>query len=447
MSNLYILFTDSGGNSDRLSQIEEDATFVQEVKMVGKTPEPYGLASTPNGRFVVTDRNNNLVRQYFYQTLIEDTANSPLTGIALSNPEGIATDKVNNRVYVCDSGNNALRRWDGTSATSSSFVYHSSLTTFVGTTPTSFNTLSFCEVGSNGDIYITDQGNARVIVFDQDFNFLREWESGGSLAGFTSLTGITVDESDNVYISTNSKIIQKYRSDGTFVAELDLGGNAGNLIGIGVGNGYLYAVDSSDHDIERIDVSVDTVLTRANDANWPVETVNGDSVTTPNDVLFFDEATACVFPDTMILMADETEKAVQDVRSGDMVLDRNRKPVKVMNMLAFDYFGKKPIVEIAPDTFMKGVPNKTLFLSRSHEIAVKSDDELKRARSFKNVGTKHHKKYPVDTLYNLMFERTEMNKDNDERNNLPTFIANNLIVSGVLPGSKYKWEFKATDKK
>jgi len=130
-------------------------------------------------------------------------------------------------------------------------------------------------------------------------------------------------------------------------------------------------------------------------------------------------------------MGDNTEKLIQDVRSGDYVMDKNMKPVKVHQLLVFHSYRKDRVVEIPKDVFEEGVPNKTLFLTRAHEIAVKPEDELRKARHFKNPGIIHHKRYPVSNLYNLSFER--VNPDLK----YPSFYANNLIVSGVYKDSKY----------
>ena len=118
MTDQWVIFTDSGGNSERVSAIEEDdTTFVAEVKLPGGGAEPYGICTTKHGRIAVTDRRYEVVRLYFYtpvsNTFVEDTTNSPTVEPpgGWSNIEGIAHDFTNDRLYVCDSGQSDLVRW------------------------------------------------------------------------------------------------------------------------------------------------------------------------------------------------------------------------------------------------------------------------------------------------------------------------------------------------
>jgi tripartite motif-containing protein 71 len=56
-------------------------------------------------------------------------------------------------------------------------------------------------VDSEGNTYVTDQGNNRVQKFDSDGNFVTKWGSEGSGEGqFNSPLGISLDFEGNVYV-------------------------------------------------------------------------------------------------------------------------------------------------------------------------------------------------------------------------------------------------------
>lgn len=69
----------------------------------------------------------------------------------------------------------------------------------------------------NGDVYIADgYGNARVIVFDKDGKFLREWGELGSGKGqFSIVHAIALDSKGRLYVADRNNVrIQIFATDG-----------------------------------------------------------------------------------------------------------------------------------------------------------------------------------------------------------------------------------------
>jgi len=75
-------------------------------------------------------------------------------------------------------------------------------------------------VDSAGDIYVVDQQNYRIVKFDPDGNFVTTWGPDGAVGGgfIKEPAGVAVDSSDNVYVADVwQSLIQMYDSDGTFM--------------------------------------------------------------------------------------------------------------------------------------------------------------------------------------------------------------------------------------
>jgi DNA-binding beta-propeller fold protein YncE len=127
------------------------------------------------------------------------------------------------------------------------------------------------DVDSTGDVYVSDGTNNRVQVFDSSGNFLRQWEAsipyspliGNCNTGQTDPRGITVDGSNNVYVTFIAKV-KKYSPSGEFIMEWGSCGSGNgqfnNAVAIDVGpNGYVYVLSagntSQNHRVQVFDSS------------------------------------------------------------------------------------------------------------------------------------------------------------------------------------------------
>ncbi len=85
-------------------------------------------------------------------------------------------------------------------------------------------------VGPDGNLYVLDSGNHRVVVFDQNGAVLRSWGNFGVAPGqFNEPWGIVVDD-EAVYVAdTWNHRVQTFRLDGEFVASVGQSGTVAEL--------------------------------------------------------------------------------------------------------------------------------------------------------------------------------------------------------------------------
>jgi DNA-binding beta-propeller fold protein YncE len=106
-------------------------------------------------------------------------------------------------------------------------------------------------IGQRGNLYVTDQNNHRVVVFDELGEYIDEWGSYGSSAGmFIFPAGIAVASDGSVLVSdSGNHRVQRFTAEGAFLGEWgDEGTGEGQFIqleGIAAGPDSLLAVCDS----------------------------------------------------------------------------------------------------------------------------------------------------------------------------------------------------------
>ncbi len=163
--------------------------------------------------------------------------NGGVSAQSLYKPGGIAVDPASGRLYIADSYNHRVLSWPSAAA----FVNHAAADMVFGqggdfTTNTankggiSANSLNRPEgliVDSQGNLYVADRGNHRVLrfnnppsgdttadyVFGQGGDFTTNTANKGGISAnsLSSPTGVAVDASDNLYVAdTNNNRILKF---------------------------------------------------------------------------------------------------------------------------------------------------------------------------------------------------------------------------------------------
>ncbi|MQG19390.1 MAG: 6-bladed beta-propeller [SAR202 cluster bacterium] len=82
------------------------------------------------------------------------------------------------------------------------------------------NTPSDLEFDSNDRLYITDEVNNEVLIYDNESNYIGKWGKAGNKEGeLSGPSGITIDSKNNIYISEQyNNRIQKFSKDGEFIS-------------------------------------------------------------------------------------------------------------------------------------------------------------------------------------------------------------------------------------
>ncbi|SCX01103.1 NHL repeat-containing protein [Lachnospiraceae bacterium YSD2013] len=137
----------------------------------------------------------------------------------ISNPQGLTAD--GDFLYLCDSGNNRIIKMKRNTRESLEVV--EIYDHFNGkSSDNTFNTPTDLAISEDGNIFIADKGNARIIKVDKDFNYLMEFGKPNDSSIDKDLafapTKLVVDTAERVYAVAAgiNKGLLKYESDGTF---------------------------------------------------------------------------------------------------------------------------------------------------------------------------------------------------------------------------------------
>jgi DNA-binding beta-propeller fold protein YncE len=197
-----------------------------------------GVTVTPDGQVALTQLNTNTMDIYAanwdYVDTLEPVSNPPL------QPMGAATDADGN-YYIADLGNARVVKLapDG-----------SVLDVWVGSGQDDGQFLSPMDVAVFGQrVYVTDWQRGQVLVFTTDGAFITAWGDEDGPGGLVSPRGIDVDQAGNVYVVDSDDVgrVNKYAPDGTWLVTVS-GGEDEALHypwGIAVAaNGAVYVADS-----------------------------------------------------------------------------------------------------------------------------------------------------------------------------------------------------------
>ena len=159
--------------------------FGEEGDELGKYRSPYSMAMDSNDNIYVLDRGNDRIVKV-------DTEGNLLGALYSFNGPWITNDDDD------DDDNISENRDD-----------------------TGFASPEAMAIDKNGNFYLTDTGNDRVIKFDKNFKYVSQFGQAGKGPGqFDHPHGIGIDSKGNIYINTlNEPRIQKFTNDGKFIKE------------------------------------------------------------------------------------------------------------------------------------------------------------------------------------------------------------------------------------
>jgi sugar lactone lactonase YvrE len=282
LGNLFV--TDSWNCSIR--KITTDGTVttfaggsygnVNGVGTAAKFNWPYALSIDSSNNIYVADPEIHAIRQISSSAVVTTFAggtqgytNATGTSAQFNTPFGIAVDRLDN-IIVLDSYNNSIRKisslaevtslYDNTSRDKdgtgrfAQFAYPTSLTS-----------------DRDGNIYIVDQNNYRIrkmspsgVVTTLAGSTSGNVDGVGTAAKFAGLSGITIDQLSNLYVTdTTNNNIRKITPDGTVTTLA--GGTQGSADGTGSSAQFysprgiiadsennLYVADALNHSIRKV---------------------------------------------------------------------------------------------------------------------------------------------------------------------------------------------------
>ncbi|MBT4503316.1 MAG: T9SS type A sorting domain-containing protein [Gemmatimonadetes bacterium] len=160
---------------------------------VAEIDQPYGISFDRLGNLYFTNQGNSTIRKVdptgIITTVVGDGTNGivdgPLPG-RLSGPFGVAVNAQGTLLYIADTGNNSLRKVDLVANTISTETILGGLSSPRGVV-----------VDSQGDVYIGDYANNRVVKYDPT--------AGSFIAQYlmNSPTGVTLDGQGNLYSASH----------------------------------------------------------------------------------------------------------------------------------------------------------------------------------------------------------------------------------------------------
>ena len=176
-----------------------------------------------------TERKNSYCYNYDYWGDVQDapssynvckvfTSSDLGLDVNMKAPQGITV--VGDLVYVCDTGNNRIIELSR--PTPQVLQVNRIIDSFNGADVNTFSSPMDIQVNSDGDFFIADNGNARILKLDKDFNYLMEFNKPNDNTLDPALvfqpTKLAIDTADRVYcIATGiNKGLVKYEADGTF---------------------------------------------------------------------------------------------------------------------------------------------------------------------------------------------------------------------------------------
>lgn len=235
---------------------------------IGEFDRPIGLAiDESSGKIYIVDSMNHRIQ--VFDTLGNYISTFGSKGMGLNEmevPVGIAVNTAG-EIYVSDVYYNRIQVFDSTGhcirAIGKKNMWGDPI---VGSDLGEFMSPVGIDVDSDGNLYVADQGNARIQVLDSMGNAIKSFGSYGTGVGqFINPYGVAVDSQKNIYVAdySNSRV-QKFDSNGVFLFSIGAVNALGNPVWSNTDGGFtgpidlkvddndnIYVVDRNSGDVEK----------------------------------------------------------------------------------------------------------------------------------------------------------------------------------------------------
>ena len=192
----------------------------------GEFTTPYGVDVDSEGNVWIADRGNHRIQKFDSQGNFimlfgnGDFKHSSEPG-KFDNPRHVLVDKDVKYVYVADSKNDRIQKFD-VNGTFIKVIGKS------GVGPGEFSLITTIEIDPDGNFFTTERGNERIQKFDSDWNFITMWGSKGSGdSQFCHSEHHAIDKFGNIYMNdpqsdpgcSQEPVVKKYDNDGNFITK------------------------------------------------------------------------------------------------------------------------------------------------------------------------------------------------------------------------------------
>lgn len=219
---------DRDGN--RIQAFDKNGTFLFSFGEMGtgdgQFHVPYGIDIDSEGNVWVADRANDRVQKFDSKGKFilkfgnEDAKPSEELG-KFDSPRHVVIDKNLEYVYVADSKNNRIQKFD----INGTFV---DAIGKLGNKTGEFDLPTTIEIDSKENFIVNKRGNERIQKFDSNWNSIAMWGSKGSGdSQFCHIEHIAVDKYDNIYVTdpqsdpgcSQQARVLKFDSNGNFITK------------------------------------------------------------------------------------------------------------------------------------------------------------------------------------------------------------------------------------
>jgi len=224
----YLYAVDRDGN--RIQVFDKNGRFLFDFGHKGNANGeflvPYGIDIDIDGNVWVADRGNHRIQKFDSKGnfLLKFGNKSPHPSDApgkFDNPRHVAVDKDLRYVYVADSKNNRIEKFD----VNGTFIKTIGK---LGKKSGEFNLPTTIEIDSKGNFFVNERGNERIQKFDSNWEPILMWGSKGSSNNqFCHMEHIALDKYDNVYVTdpqsdagcSKKPRVLKFDSEGNFITK------------------------------------------------------------------------------------------------------------------------------------------------------------------------------------------------------------------------------------
>ncbi|HXW57888.1 MAG TPA: hypothetical protein VEJ23_00280, partial [Solirubrobacteraceae bacterium] len=275
-----LLVSDTVGNRVELFASGSDAFASAWTAAGGHSAgfeRPAGIAVDPRGYVYVADEGNaRLARMWGDGTYLSEIGGpADLGGAGLNGAQSVAVASASGDVYVADSGHNRILVY-GPSGTLQAQWGAEGGNGAGGSEPGQFLHPQAVAVAPNGDVYVADTDNNRVVELSPGGGVLAQWGSLGSRDGaFHEPTGIAVDGAGRVYVvDRENNRVQVFGPSGEFLYKWGIrgifAGEFSQPTAIAVDcAGDVYVADTNNNRVERFQPLSPAATGCAPEASWP----------------------------------------------------------------------------------------------------------------------------------------------------------------------------------